>query len=80
MSMFSTAIPYIQIVLSVILVVLVFIQKTSASAGGALGGYDNFSSVFHTRRGLEKGIFIATIVVGALFAVSALVALVLRSY
>jgi preprotein translocase subunit SecG len=63
--------PYAQIVLSALLIVTVLLQRTGASLGGAFGA-DNFSSGFHTRRGLEKTLFNATIVLGVLFALSAL--------
>ncbi len=68
--------PYIQIVLSVLLVVCILLQQTGASMGGAFGG-DNFSAAYHTRRGSEKFLFRATIVIGILFALSAFVALVI---
>ena len=64
--------PYIQIILSVVLVAAILLQRTGAQLGGAFGGSDNFSSAFHTRRGFEKGLFIATIVIAILFALSAL--------
>lgn len=66
--------PYVQIVLSVLLIVCVVLQRTGASLGGAFGA-DNFSSGFHTRRGFERTLFSATIVIGILFALSALVSL-----
>ena len=68
--------PYVQIVLSVLLMVAILLQRTGASLGGAFGA-DNFSSGFHTRRGLEKTLFRATIVLAVLFALSALVHLLL---
>lgn len=68
--------PYVQIVLSVLLVGAILLQRTGASLGGAFGA-DNFSSGFHTRRGLEKTLFYATIVIAVLFALSALVNLLL---
>jgi len=68
--------PYIQIVLSILLVVFVLLQQTGASMGGAFGG-DNFSAAYHTRRGSEKFLFRATIVIGILFALSAFTALVI---
>lgn len=74
MSALVEFLPYIQITLSVILLVTVLSQRTGASLGGAFGA-DNFSSGFHTRRGLEKTLFNTTIVVGILFALSALVTL-----
>ncbi len=68
--------PYVQIILSALLIVCILLQRTGASLGGAFGG-DNFSSGFHTRRGLEKTLFYATIVLGILFALSALINLLI---
>jgi preprotein translocase subunit SecG len=61
-------IPYVQIVLSVLLIGGVLLQQSDAGAGGAFGGGDGFSSGHHTKRGAEKTIFIATIVIAVLFA------------
>jgi protein translocase SecG subunit len=69
--------PYIQIVLSVALIACVLLQQTGASVGGAFGG-DNFSAAYHTRRGSEKVLFYATIVIGVLLAGSAVLALLLH--
>lgn len=73
----SGLLPYIQIVLSVVLILCILLQQTGASLGGAFGG-DNFSAAYHTRRGMEKYLFWASIIVGVLFAVSAFLALVLH--
>lgn len=64
--------PYVQLVLSALIIVAVVLQRTGASLGGAFGA-DNFTSGFHSRRGLERTLFYATIILGVLFAVSALV-------
>jgi preprotein translocase subunit SecG len=69
--------PYIQVVLSVVLIVCILLQQTGASMGGALGG-DNFSAAYHTRRGMERTLFFASIVVAVLLAGSALVALLIK--
>lgn len=69
--------PYIQIVLAIVLVVCVLLQQTGASLGGAFGG-DNFTAGYHTRRGSEKYLFWASIIVGILFAATALAALLIR--
>lgn len=61
-------IPYIQIVLSVLLIGGVLLQQSEAGLGSGFGGGDGFSSGYHTKRGAEKTIFIATIVVAILFA------------
>jgi protein translocase SecG subunit len=58
------------------MIVLILLQQTGAQVGGAFGGSDNLSSAYHTRRGLEKGLFITTIIVAILFAVSALINLI----
>ncbi|MBI4156065.1 MAG: preprotein translocase subunit SecG [Candidatus Zambryskibacteria bacterium] len=63
-------IPYVQIVLSILLILGVLVQQSEAGLGGAFGGGDGFSSGHHTKRGSEKTIFIGTIVVAILFAVT----------
>lgn len=45
----------------------VLLQTRGSSVGGAFGG-DNTGSTFYTRRGAEKTLFQATIVLGLLFA------------
>lgn len=67
----SGMLPYVQIALSVLLMVAILLQRTGASLGGAFGA-DNFSTGFHTRRGFEKVLFNATIILAILFALSAL--------
>lgn len=76
--MVLTALPYVQIVISVLMVVAILLQHTGASLGGAFGS-DNFSSGFHTRRGAEKTLFYATIALGVLFAATALANLLLTA-
>ncbi len=71
-----TVLPYIQLISSVLLIIAIILQQTGASLGGAFGT-DNFSSGFHTRRGAEKLLFNVTIVLAVIFAVSALVALII---
>jgi len=64
----------IQIVLAVLLTVFILLQHSEAGAGGAFGGSDAVSS-WRTRRGFEKFLFIATIVLVILFVISAIIAL-----
>ncbi len=61
--------PFIEIVLAIAIVVGVLMQQTGAALGGAFGG-DNFSAAYHTRRGSEKYLFYASIVLGILFAIN----------
>ncbi len=68
--MFASYLPYIQIVLSIILIGLILLQHSDATVGAAFGG-DSLGGSSHTRRGPEKIIFITTIVVAVLFSISA---------
>ncbi|HWP61408.1 MAG TPA: preprotein translocase subunit SecG [Candidatus Paceibacterota bacterium] len=75
MALLQSSLPVLQISLAVLLMASILLQRTGASLGGAFG-VDNFGSGFHTRRGFEKTLFNATIVLGILFALSALAALI----
>ena len=75
MNTFKALLPYIQIVLSVLMIVAILLQQTGSGIGGAFGESNNFGSTFHTRRGLEKFLFNGTIVLAILFGLSALIAL-----
>ncbi len=70
--------PYVQIVLSALLITTILLQRSSAGLGGAFGESSNFSSFFHARRGAERFLFIGTIILGVLFAAVALATLLLR--
>lgn len=62
MNQFNLAIA--QIVIGVLLIVLVLLQQR----GGGMGVLGGISSQFYgSRRGLEKSIFILTIILGGLF-------------
>lgn len=76
MGFLQSLLPYVQIVLSILLIGAIVLQRTGASLGGAFGA-DNFSSGFHTRRGLEKTLYYATIVVAILFVLSAVLNLLI---
>ncbi len=65
------ALPFIQIVLSILLVAAILLQQRGSSLGGAFGG-DNFSSAFHKRRGAELFLFKFSIGIAILFVLSAL--------
>ena len=67
------ALPYIQIILSVLLVAAILLQQRGSSLGGAFGG-DNFSSAFHKRRGAELFLFKFSIGIAILFIASTLLA------
>jgi protein translocase SecG subunit len=75
MSLVTKILPYAQIMVSVILVLAIMLQQSSAGLGGALGGGDG-GSFQHTRRGFEKFLFYLSIVCGILFALFAFLSII----
>ena len=69
------ALPYIQIVLSILLTASILLQQRGSSAGSAFG---SDSSSYSSRRGVEKYLFIGTIILGIAFVVSASIPLFLQ--
>lgn len=59
-----TALAIIQIVVSALLVAAILLQQRGGGLSAAFGGDGN---IYRTKRGLEKGIFFATIVLAVLF-------------
>ncbi len=57
-----------QIIVSIILIVFVILQAKGTGLSGVLGG----STSYHAKRGAEKSLFYATIVVGILFVILAI--------
>jgi len=55
----------IQVVIAVLLMVAILMQNRGAGLGGAFGGTGG--GVYLTKRGLEKKLFIATIVLAVIF-------------
>jgi len=53
-----------QVVVSILLIVAILLQNRGAGLGSAFGGS---GGVYLTKRGLEKKLFIATIVLAVLF-------------
>lgn len=73
----ANILPYAQITISILLIVSILLQQRGASIGGAFGT-DNFSSTFYKRRGIEKTLFRATIILAILFVLSAILALLIK--
>ncbi len=64
--------PFVQIIISVLLVTVILLQQGGAAMGSAFGEGEGF----HTeKRGAEKYLFHATIALGALFVGIALLTL-----
>ncbi len=65
----SQALRTIQIISSLVLVLVVLLQQRGASLSGAFGGT---STAFRSRRGIEKFLYNATIVIAVIFALISL--------
>ena len=64
-----------QAAVSIILIVLILIQERQAGVSGIFGGGEG--GFYQARRGLEKSIYIATLILIAVFAILSLLNLVL---
>ncbi|MBU0998877.1 preprotein translocase subunit SecG [Patescibacteria group bacterium] len=78
MNLVVKILPYAQIILSVILVSAILLQQSAAGLGGALGG-GNSESFHHTRRGFEKFLFYLSLICGILFALFALLSIIIKA-
>lgn len=65
--------PIVQIILSILIIIAVLLQQSTASIGVLGGGSDD--SVKTTRRGSDKFLLQATVILGILFAGTSLLAL-----
>lgn len=65
------------VAVSAILIILIALQEQSSDTPGAFGGGASGSGNYHTRRGLEKFMFGATVFCGVLFVCLAILNLVI---
>ncbi|OGZ08250.1 MAG: preprotein translocase subunit SecG [Candidatus Lloydbacteria bacterium RIFCSPHIGHO2_02_FULL_50_13] len=79
MQILVVALPWIQIVVSVLLVGLILLQRSGAELGGAFGGGDGSGGTLYTRRGFEQVLFVATIVLAIAFVLVNLGVLLLEN-
>ncbi|MBU2542291.1 preprotein translocase subunit SecG [Patescibacteria group bacterium] len=63
----------IQIILAIILIVVILLQQKGSGLGAAFGGGGN---IYSTKRGVDKVLFRATIVVSILFFGVAVISLI----
>lgn len=68
----------IQVVCAVIMIVLVLLQNRGGGLSGIFGGSDA-GNVYRTKRGLEKNIFILTIIFSILFLGVSLANILIRA-
>lgn len=65
----------VQIISAVLLIGSILLQERGVGLGAAFGGA---GAMYRTKRGVEKGIFIATIVLAIIFFASAFAGVILR--
>lgn len=70
----TETISIIQTILGIILTILIILQAKGTGVGTAFGGEIGF---YRTKRGVEKMLFIASIIISTLFLLSALAGLLL---
>ncbi len=68
-----TALNIVQIVISVLLIIVILFQVRGGGIGGIFGQAD---SVYRTKRGVERWLFWATIILSAIFIILALATIV----
>lgn len=61
----------IQVIVAILLIASILLQQRGVGLGGAFGGEGN---VYRTRRGVERSLFISTIILSILFVVFAILA------
>lgn len=71
----TTILTAVQIVLSILLVAAILLQQRGTGLSAAFGGEGN---VYRTKRGLERGLFVGTIVIAALFIAAAILTIIIR--
>ncbi|OQA03182.1 MAG: preprotein translocase subunit SecG [bacterium ADurb.Bin400] len=65
----DTTFKILQIVFAILLIAAILLQQRGSGLGSAFGGEGNF---YRSRRGAEKVLFIATIIIAVLFLASAI--------
>jgi len=67
--MLANFLTIVQMIVSVLLIISVLLQQRGAGGSAITGGGE---TSYHTKRGMEKVIFIATIFLAAIFLITAL--------
>ncbi|MBP9821413.1 MAG: preprotein translocase subunit SecG [Candidatus Pacebacteria bacterium] len=77
MNTVAQILPVLQLILALLLIALILLQRAGEGMdGGALGGGSSNVTYF-ARRGGERFLFLATITVAVLFAISAIAAILI---
>ena len=73
--MFAKNIQIIQIIIAILLIVAILLQNRGSGLSNVFGGSSN---VYRTKRGLEKKLFIATIVLAVMFLLISLANIIIH--
>ena len=65
----------VQIIIAILLIVCIMLQSRGTGLGSAFGGE---GMIYRTKRGLEKSLFILTIILAILFLGTALLSILLK--
>ena len=74
MQILEDLLPYAQLAIAVLLVGAILLQQKGTGLGAAFGGEGN---IYQTKRGLERILYISTIVLASLFFITAILNLVI---
>lgn len=70
----NSYLPVLQIIVSVLLIIFILLQQRGTALGSAFGQEEGF---YGTRRGIQEKIFQATIILGVIFVILALLTLII---
>lgn len=70
----KAAVSVVQIILAILVILVIILQQKGAGLGAGFGGGDG-SSFYRTKRGAEKLLFYATIILSSAFILSSLIGL-----
>ena len=76
MQVLRTLLPYAQVGVALLLMVTILLQQKGAGAGSLFGGGE--ATFYRTKRGLERALFVITIVLGVVFIALAVLSLKIR--
>jgi len=74
--MLRTLLPYVEIAVAILLAITILLQQKGGGMGSVFGGGE--ATFYRTKRGLERGLFISTIILGIAFVGLAILSLALR--
>lgn len=66
---------WITAIAAIVLLMVILLQNQGSGLGSAFGGETNF---YRSKRGLEKGLFYLTIIIGVIFVASVLAGLIVK--